>query len=109
VRDRGSATVEFALLLPTAVIGFVALLAVIPLQLASLNLATSAANLGRAVELGRSAGELQNLAAKLRVSLSLEQNTTDGLQCMEATRASNFLGVSLGNLVQKVCSLAPGK
>jgi hypothetical protein len=109
VRDRGSATVEFALLLPTAVIGFVALLAVIPLQLASLSLATSAADLGRAVELGRNASELQNLASKLRVALNLGPITIDGYQCLEATKASNLLGVSLGNMVQKVCSLAPGK
>lgn len=109
MRDRGSATVEFALLLPTAVVGFVAMLAVIHLQLASLNLATSAADLGRAVELGRSAGELQDLASKLRVSLNLGPATTDGYQCLEATKASNLLGVSLGNMVEKVCSLAPGK
>jgi hypothetical protein len=104
--DGGGATAEFAILLPAAVLIAATLLGVATQQLQAGSLGQKVGLLARAVELGQTDQQLQQLAQRLGVEVNLENQ--DSVVCITANSHYSLAGVSIGIGKTQACGLRPG-
>jgi len=104
--ELGSATAEFAVILPAALLIAVALIGVAGQQLRAGALAQKVAVIARAVELGRTDDQLRQLGQSLDIAVSFTH--LDGLVCVSGTTQNQMGVMALGLNQARACALRPG-